>query len=147
MIINDNWKGSVSLIMVIGTNSQWFGIIIQETVNSEVFWIFLNLLKWVLKYTRDKKYKLPLIIINNERIHCSSYTKKIIKYLKFEVKALPPYCLEVTPVEHIFRAIKSKLRSLSSMQTINFGEKSGVSKIRVCAVDISSACIKVLGLK
>ena len=137
MIINDNWKGSASLIMAIGSNSQWFGIIIQKTVNSEVFWIFLNLLKRVLKDTRDKKYKLSLIILDNARIHCSSYTKKIIKYLKFEVKALPPYCPEVTPVEHIFRAIKSKLRSLNSMQTIDFGEQSGVSKIRDCAVDIS----------
>ena len=47
MVINDHWKGSASLIMALGSNGQWFWIIWQGTINSEVFWIFLNLLKRV----------------------------------------------------------------------------------------------------
>ena len=40
IVINDLWKGSASLIMALGSNGQWFGIIWQGTINSEVFWIF-----------------------------------------------------------------------------------------------------------
>ena len=85
----------------------------------------------------DKSQKLPIIIWDNASIHCSDCSERVISNLEPEVRPLPPYCPEVTPIEHIFRAIKAKLRSRSSIQTIDFGNTSGIEKIRDCLVDIS----------
>ena len=79
---------------------------------------------------------MPIIIWDNASIHYYNYTKKVINNLKFEIRSLPPYCPEIAPVEHIFRAIKAKLRSKNSMQTFDFGKQSGVERIRDCAIDI-----------
>ena len=39
----------------------------------------------MLKNTSDQIYKLPLIILDNTRIHFTGYTKIIAKYLELEI--------------------------------------------------------------
>ena len=57
--------------------------------------------------------------------------------MKFEFKFLPPYCPEVAPVEHVFRAIKSKLRSQISIKGINFNKATGANVLKKTIDSIS----------
>ena len=138
MVINDLCKGRASLIMAAGSNGKWFGIIRQGTINSKIFWIFLRLLKQILQDTEKNKKKKSTIILDNARIHSSNYTKEVVNRLKLELKFLPPYCPEIAPVEHVFRAIKSKLRSRISTKTINFDRITGVNILKETIDSIAS---------
>ena len=130
MVINDLWRGSASLIMAAGSNGKWFGIFRQGTIDSEIFWIFLRLLNKILQDTEKNQQKKPIIVLDNARIHCSNYTKEIVNKLELELKFLPPYCPEISPIEHVFRAIKSKLRSRWSNESINFSKITGVNTLK-----------------
>ena len=130
IVINDLCKGSASLIMAAGSDGRWFGIIRQGTIDSKIFWMFLMLLKQILQVTEKNKQKFPTIILDNARIHSSYYTKEIANKLKLDLKFLPPYCPEVAPVEHVFRAIKSKLRSQISTKSINFDKDTGINILK-----------------
>ena len=59
-VINDVQKGSSSLIFSIGSNELWFGLIKHGTIDSKIFWIFLNLLfdKLCLNQTEHSKMHL-----------------------------------------------------------------------------------------
>ena len=85
---------------------------------------------------------MPVIILDNARVHTSNYTKKVMNDLKLKIKPLPPYCPEVAPVEHIFRAVKEKLRSRSPAQIIDFYKRSGIEKIKDCLVSIEKRTIQ-----
>ena len=124
--INDVQKSSSSLIFSIGSNGQWFGLIKQGTIDSKIFWIFLNLLDKALFVSNRTCQNASFIILDNARIHTSTFSKIVISHLKLRVKYLPPYCPELAPVEHVFRAIKAKLRSRSSIQTTDFNKQPGI---------------------
>ena len=93
MVINDLWRGSASLIMAVGSNGKWFGIIRQGTIGSEIFWRFLRLLNKIIQDTEKDQQKNPIIVLDNARIHCSNYIKEIVN--KLELKFLPPYIPEI----------------------------------------------------
>ena len=119
-VINDFWKGSASLIMASGLNAQWFGEIKIGTVDSRTFNIFLCKLEKIVTETNSTNSWKPVIILDNSKVHTSNYTKTVKSSLKLEVRPVPPYCPEVAPIEHVFRAIKAKLRSRTPLRTIDF---------------------------
>ena len=141
-IINDFWKGRANLILSVGSNAQWFGVIKTGTVDSKTFCIFIKLLEKVLLETESVGQWIPVVIMDNARIHSSIYTRSVMNNSKLKVKFLPPYCPEVAPVEHVFRAIKSKLRSRSLLQTIDFNKKSGIEAVMNEIVGISDKTLK-----
>ena len=57
--------------------------------------------------------------------------------MNLKVKQLPPYCPEVASVEHVFRAIKSKLRNRSSTKAIDFNKLSGIETQKDATEEIS----------
>ena len=124
--VNNIWKGNASLVLSVGSNSQWFGVIKIGTVNSKIFIISLVLLEKVLLKTKRNSRSVPVVILDNVRMHTSHYTKTVISNLKLEVKPLTPYCPKVAPAEHAFRAVKAKLRSRNPAQTIDFNKQSGI---------------------
>ena len=136
-VINDVWRESVSLIMAAGSTGQWFGVIKHGTIDAHTFWIFLGLFKKLLMETRSTSQKLPVLILDNASIHTSNFTKTAINLLNLKVKQLPPYCPEVAPVEHVFRAIKSKLRNRSSTKAIDFNKLSGIETLKDATEEIS----------
>ena len=128
--INDVQKSSSSLIISIGSNGQWFGFIKQRTIDSKNFWIFLNQLDKAL-YESNRTYQnASFIILDNARIHTSTFTNIAISHLKLRVEYLPPFCPELAPIEHVFRAIKAKLRSWSSIQATDFNKQPGIETLK-----------------
>ena len=141
-VVNNIWKVSASLVLSVGSNSQWFRVIKIGTVDSKVFSIFLALLEKVLLKTKRNSRSVPIVILDNARLHTSYYTKTVMSNLKLEVRPLPPYWQEVAPVEHIFRAIKAKLRSRNPAQTIDFNKQSGIDIIKDCLDSIDKRTIQ-----
>ena len=84
-VINDIWKGSASLILSVGSNGQWFGLIKQGTIDSKIFWIFLKLFEKVVLESCSASRNTPSIILDNARIHTSHFTKSLINQLNLRV--------------------------------------------------------------
>ena len=141
-VINDTWKGRASLILSVGSNSQWFGVIKTGTVNSKAFCIFLDLLEKVLMKTRCNGRFTPVVILDNAKVHTSNYTKAVMSSLELKVRPLPPYCPEVAPVEPVFRAVKAKMRSRSPARIVDFSKQSGMEAIRDCLLNTSRRTIQ-----
>ena len=97
--------------MAAGSNAHWFRVIKIGTVDSKTFSIFLCLIEKIVTETNSTNSWKPVIIPDNVKVHTSNYTKTVKSSLKLEVSPLPPYCPEVAPIEHLFKAIKAKLRS------------------------------------
>ena len=106
--------------MATGSDGWWFGIIRQVIIDSKIFRIFLRLLKQILLMKEKNKQKTSIIIVDNACIHSSYNIKEVTNKLKLDLKLFLPYCQEIALVEHIFRAIKSKLRLLISAKVIYF---------------------------
>ena len=64
-----------------------------------------------------------------------------MNHIKLKVLYLPPNCPKIAPIEHVFRAIKAKLRNKSSKKTIDFIKKIGVRTRN----EISTKLVKRLG--
>ena len=60
-IVNNIWKGSASLVLSVGSNSQWFWVIKIGTVDSKVFNISLALLEKVLLKTKRNSRSVPVV--------------------------------------------------------------------------------------
>ena len=87
---------------------------------------------------REEQAEKPTIILDNALIYSSKYTKEVVNRLEFELKFLPPYCPEIAPVERVFGAIKSKLRSRISTKTINFDRITGANILKETIDSIAS---------
>ena len=141
-VVNDIWKGSASLMLSVGSNSQRFGVVKIGTVDSKIFSIFSDLLEKVLLKSIHNNNSVPVVILDNARVHTSHYTKTVMNNLKLEVWSTPPYCPEVAPVEHVFRAVKAKLRSRNPAQTIDFNKQSRMKVIKDCWVSLGKSTIQ-----
>ena len=107
--------------MATASNGRWFGIIRQVIIDYKIFRMFSRLLKQIQLMKEKNKQKFPIIILDNACIHSSYNIKEVTNKLKLDLKLFLPYCQEIALVEHIFRAIKSKLRLQISAKLINFG--------------------------
>ena len=128
-IINDKIKGRASLILATWNTGEWIGMVVQDTIDSQKFWFFLELLESILKQSVVWFGKSPIIILDNARTHSSKITKNKIKMLDMQVRFLAPYWPEVAPVERIFGRIKSKLRSIGGTLSIDFSRRKGIEVI------------------
>ena len=79
------WEGSSNLIMVAGSNVQWFGVIKRGTFDFKTFSIFLCLLEKVVMETNNTNSWKPVIILDNSKVHTSNYTKTVISSLKLDL--------------------------------------------------------------
>ena len=136
-IINESFKGKCSLILGISNYSSWFAVVKDTTIDSIVFSACMKMLERLLRFKRLGGKTVPKILLDNARTHKSKLTLNVIAKLKIEVWFLPPYCPEVTPVEHIFGVLKSKLRADCSSATLDFSKVGGISKIMDALHNIS----------
>ena len=128
-ILNNRFKGRAWLILATWSDCRWFGIILQKTVNSNIFWIFLKLLELLVTNENLGRSGMPMAIMDNAPTHRSGLTKLWVEKLQFEVRFLAPYWPELAPVEQAFGALKTKLRALESTRKVDFGTKSGAELI------------------
>ena len=123
--------------MVAGLNAQLFGVIKIGTVDFKTLSIFLCLLEKIVKDTNSTNSWKPVIILDNAKVHTSNYTKTVKSSLKLEVRPLPQLYHVVAPIEHVFRAIKAKLRSRTPLRTIDFSKQSRIEALKDAVFSIS----------
>lgn len=54
----------------------------------------------------------PVVIIDNASFHHKSSIEQLINNVGFELIFLPPYCPDLSPIEHCWANFKNKLRKL-----------------------------------
>ena len=128
-IFNNRFKVRAWLLLTTWSDSRWFGIILQKTVNSNIFWIFLKLVELLVTNGNLRRSGIPMAIMDNAPTHRSRLTKLWVEKLPFEVRFLAPYWPELVPVEQAFGALKTKLRALEPTRKVDFGTKSGAELI------------------
>ena len=129
IILNDVFKRKSSLILATASNLLWFAMIKEVTVSSLEFCLFIKLLVKVLTPIMEQSEVLPLLILDNARVHNSKLASRVMQNWNFEVNFLPPYWPELAPVELIFGAVKAKLKSLKLTEEVDFSKVSGKTLI------------------
>ena len=100
-----------------------------NTGDSIKIWIILKLFERCWLETSEDSRSLPCIVVDNASIHASKLTKLINKNMVVRLRFMPPYWLEVAPVEQIFKVLKAKIRAANVTREINFGSISGMKTI------------------
>ena len=95
----------------------------EGTVSSLEFWFFIKLLEKVLISAINESEDPPLLILDNARVHNSKLTTLFMHSCKLQTKFLPPYWLEIAPVERIFGAVNSKMRSIKFTSDVDFSKE------------------------
>ncbi|EHS64526.1 uncharacterized protein PGTG_22314 [Puccinia graminis f. sp. tritici CRL 75-36-700-3] len=95
---------------------------------------FEHFLKWTL-LPRMNKYPSPnsVLVCDNARIHRGRYIEAICDKFGVRVIYLPPYCLELNPIELCFANVKSHLRRTQALSVTDQPEAL-----------IHRACVKVM---
>ena len=101
----------------------------EGTVSSLEFWFFIKLLEKILISAINESEDPPLSILDNARVHNSKLTTLFMHSCKLQTKFLPPYWPEIAPVERIFWAVNSKMRSIKFTSDVDFSKKFGQSLI------------------
>ena len=128
-IINQIHSGSKSLITAFWSDGEYVGALLDETVNSDWFQLFLWIIKYFLKLRKIDTFEDSVIMLDNASYHSSSITKEAIKKLGMNVCFLPPYSPVLAPVEQFFKLLKAKIRSACVKSITNFSSKSGIKTI------------------
>ena len=124
-IINTTVTGRCSMITGIFPNGQFLSLVVNDTGNTDRFWKFLKLLKYVIEFDHGKSIWDYIIALDNASIHWSKETTKLYKLLNLQVMHLPAYSLSLAPVDLFFRLVKNKLRRNIGSQSICFDAQKG----------------------
>ena len=73
--INDWLKGLASLILTTWSTSEWFAMVVLDTVNSQKIWFFLKLLEAIVRSRNCISQRFPIVIFDNARTHSSILPK------------------------------------------------------------------------
>ena len=128
-VFSIGYRNSISLILAVTSEGDYFGSTIRQTVNGEIYIQFLeNLWGW-LKNTWKSRYQSSILIHDNAPIHRA---KKCLDFMRdddFIHAFLPPYTPEYAPVELVFSQIKSGFKKSKQKSLINLRGDEGVQLI------------------
>lgn len=71
IVLNDLFTGKATLVLAIGTDGRWFAMIQNSTMKSLNFAVYLRLLEKLTAGMRDNQSKIPVVMLDNARTHCS----------------------------------------------------------------------------
>ena len=90
---NSPFIGSVSLILAILSNGTWIAMIVNSSINSELFWEFIRYIKkknWILMH-KNCGFDKVIITLDNWPWHRSRLTRWMLEGLNCSVVYLPAY--------------------------------------------------------
>ena len=128
-IINKWTLGRWTLIASVFSNGMFLCMIAKDTVKSSEFIQFLWILRYVLRFTKNKISKNIWITLDNAPVHTANKVLKYYNSLDAQVYFLPPHSPNLAPVELFFRLIKKKMMKVYSDITINFDKQEGRLKL------------------
>ena len=125
IMLSDYPKGKWNLVLAAGSDGNWFSFITSGTMNSQEFWIFLKLFEWTLNQSQLHESESTVFLMDNAKTHTSNLMKRIRQGMAQRILFNPPNCPETAPIEAVFGALKSKMKSQWEYGTLNFDKKSG----------------------
>ena len=124
-IKNIRFTDNVSLISTFASNGWSFTAVYSKTINGDIVLSYLkSLIEFIEKWTTFELWEC-LLILDNFPSHQS---KKVIGHLHnsgLNVLFLPPYTPELTPVELMFRSLKTKIRNDNKQEVSKFISPEG----------------------
>ena len=108
-LINIGFRNSSSLISAMTTTGKVFVAITIGSVNTSVFIKYLSVLKKFTKAKEKKFLNKCLIIIDNAVIHRSKKLQEYVNENDIRVAYIPPYMLDLTPIERLFGKLKHSI--------------------------------------
>ena len=108
------------------SNGCWFLLTINKTINSVVFWHFIQKLNFWINDQNKLGYDEIIWIMDNCPFHKSKITYSILSQTNVQIRYIPAYSPDLSPVESSFAFIKRKLSS--NWRSLNINLKSKQSK-------------------
>ena len=124
------FKGSISIILCIFSNGAYFWSILQNTVNSPIFFQYMTIVEdWISKTPIFQDKKIVLLLDNWQR-HRAKRAVIHMKYSKINYLFLPSYSPQLAPVELSFNTFKRRLYDDWRFNQTNLTEVAAFDKIR-----------------
>ena len=128
-IMNLFAQNSCSMITGFTNDGEFIGMIVKKSVTSDEVNDFLSILTYALTHKNKHKLRDILFTMDNAAIHWSAKTKSHYENLGLKVAYLPPYWPALAPVELLFKIIKTKIRSMSYSNNVDYLKDSGTDLI------------------
>ena len=120
---NSSIQGSVSIIIVILSNGWWMVMLTNYSIDSEIFWYFIdNLRNWIEK-SEWFGFQKAMITLDNWPCHRSKKTLQKLKTLRYKIMFLPAYSPSLAPIELIFGYFKMILKREWKSKIIKLAQK------------------------
>ena len=113
------------MIYALISNGNWMWLLIDETVTTQEFGIFLYLLSTFLNANWQTFRNRTIIVLDNASIHLTNSTKNIAAKHGMKILGLHPYWPHLAPVEFVFGLIKGHISNSDANKTIDFSKRSG----------------------
>ena len=139
---NSPFNGSLSIILAILSNWNWFLLVTDVTIDSSIFCHFMKKLEYWVFNSSIFGYEKALWIMDNWPSHKSKLTYKVLMSTDFKIHFLPAYSPDLAPVEVCFAYLKRKLWSLSKGKIVKLTNKSEQTVILQAMKTISVGVIK-----
>ena len=128
------YKGSISVMLAVTSDGDYFGSPIKESVNSFIYKQFLENLEGWLKKKKGSQFSNIILIHDNAPIHRAYEWQEFMKYSQYQHAFLPPYTPEYAPIELVFSSLKSHVKKKQTKTLIDFKKEIG---LRVIANSLS----------
>ena len=137
-IFSQKYCGSVSVVMAINSEGDYFAAILIKRLNSVAFIEFLKMTNsWIETYNLNKN-KRVLVILDNCPIRRSFKTTNYMKETNQLFIFLPVYTPSLAPVELIFSNLKQKISCINTNEVTNWNSSNGTNILKNIQKEISS---------
>ena len=124
-IVNVDAQGRTTMIWGLLSSGDRIWLMVDDTVNSQDFWVFLYILKIFLDSNYQNLWAKITLLLDNASIHLTNEVKRVATKYGIRILGLPPYWLHLAPVEFVFGLVKGSIKNSSKNQGIDFSRSSG----------------------
>ena len=128
-IFKVSYKGSISLVLAITSEGDYFESIVKEPVDSTIYKEFLeNLEQWLMK-TKEDHFDSIILIHDNAPIHRANRWLELMESDRYTHAFLPPYTPEYAPIELVFSSLKHLVKKNHQKTLIDFKTEAGIAVV------------------
>ena len=111
------------------STGSWIGVLMDETVTGQIFWLFLYLLRIYIDSSFKGCIGKAIITIDNASIHLASENKRAATLYGLEMLGLPQYWPHLAPVEYVFGMVKGFIRNKRFSKELDYSKACGKEAI------------------
>ena len=116
---NIQFSGSLSMMSTISIAGLSYNFIKEGIIKAHDFVEYINKIIEIMKSSWDIKNEEIGLILYNCAVHSAKETLKYMKEAKINVYFIPPYCLELAPIEKYFSILKQRVLNIGISSPMN----------------------------